>query len=265
MDNVLGKIVYIEHHGTAKVQNAGSSKTPKTGWGAYSKKNKLDKKYHSMGKQTKKTSDGLTTITYTRYKRWSVKNKNPDEIDVKYGTKKHRHKYYYYDTAHIADGFLTSLSGDYATTAGNIYTNCYFCDSATGISGITGAGTFPTPSVCDISFQDIDVEKDDETKKKNVTDVGRGPSGYLTRNRVRANVVKIELEWYFLTASQASKILQILSYGKATNKGDAWLLVCFHNPYTNAIIRKKMYAGDRSLSATYRGNYTSLKVSLVEW
>lgn len=245
-DNNLGKLVYIEHYGSVKVANKSGKWT---GTGKYSKSNDT-KKWKKLRSNVDKVKGTKCSLYYDTYQKWGAKKSNKKQVWTRQNYEKH------------AKGFLSTLGSNYADDSVK-WVNTWVCDSAEGVSVIlnnNGGKKFKTPSVCDISFQDIDVEVDDETKKKTVTDVGRGQTGYLKRNRVRANVIKIELEWNFLTPSEAKTLLQLLSYS-----GHPWLWVCFHNPYTNAISTKKMYAGDRSISATYNGNYISLKVSLIEY
>ena len=258
MNNELGKLIYIDQYGSAEVATASAKKAY---WGKFSKKNKTDK-YRKV--KSNSVTSGQCTITYTTYRKWSGR---AGEKDVTHGGKKHQQKYWQYNSKKVASGFLSTLADTY-TSGINKWANTYFCASATGLGGATGKGIFKTPSSVEFSFQDIDVEIDDETKKKTVVDVGRGQTGKLSRNRVRANVIKMEVEWSFLTPNELQLLLHALSLGGTTAaeiKARQWIWVGFLNPYTNAISKKKMYVGDRTVSAAPKGNYTSLKVSLVEY
>lgn len=265
MNNELGKLIYIEHYGEAKVANRDPLTKSKVGWTKYAKSHKNPKS--NQGFRAKAQNVGKKSyvdVKFTRYIKWSFAS---GTVNVTHNGAKHQHKYWYYDSPKYASGFLSMISDTYASGI-NKYVNCYFCDSVTGKGSISGAGTFKTPSSVEFSFQDIDVETDDETNKKTVVDVGRGQTGYLKRNRVRDNVIKIEVEWSFLTPSELKKLLSVLSqHGDtaAKSKKYQWINVCFLNPYTNQTDTKKMYVGDRTVSATYNGNYTNLKVSLVQY
>ena len=258
MNNVLGKLIYIDQYGSATVASQSATKAY---WGKYSKNNKTDK-YRKV--KSNSVSSGQCTITYTTYRKWSNKT---SEKNVSHGGKSHQQKYWQYNSAKKATGFLSTLASTY-TGSINKWANTYFCASATEVGNVTGKGTFKTPSSVEFSFMDIDVEIDDETKKKTVADVGRGQTGKLSRNRVRDNVIKMEVEWNFLTPAELQTLLKALSmHGDTAKKSKAyqWIWVAFLNPYTNAVSTKKMYVGDRTVSAAPKGNYISLKVSLVEY
>lgn len=258
MNNELGKLIYIDQYGSATVANASAKKSY---WGKFSKNNKTDK-YRKV--KSNSVSSGQCTITYTTYRKWSNKS---GEKNVTHGGKKHQHKYWQYNSEKKATGFLSTLASTY-TGSINKWANTYFCASATDLGGATGKGIFKTPSSVEFSFQDIDVEIDDETKKKTVVDVGRGQTGKLSRNRVRDNVIKMEVEWSYLTPAELRTLLKALSmHGSDATKSKRyqWIWVAFLNPYSNAVSTKKMYVGDRTVSAAPKGNYTSLKVSLVEY
>lgn len=256
-DNILGNLIWIEHYGKAKYKDADAVPRTFNKTGKYSSKNSYNKNKPNTKtyKATiTKTVDGQTkntscVKTYTIYTLWENKKLSGN-----------KQRYKTWNGAKYANGFLSTLGDNYEEDVR--YQNLYVCDSATGASSIkanNGGKRFPTPSALDFSFQDIDVEVDDETNKKTVTDVGRGQSGYLTRNRVRDNVVKIEVEWWHLTASEASNLLKILSYSASP-----WLRVQFRNPYSNVVETKWFYAGDRTITKSYNNVYTNLKVSLVE-
>ena len=253
INNELGKLIYIDHYGSALVAQKGN---PWTGRGKWNK-NHNTKKWTKYKSNIDKVKNTQCSLYYDTYIIWGTKSGSKQKW------KKRNYEKY-------AKGFLSTLSGTYGTPDVK-WKNTWVCDSATDVATIlanNGGKKFKTPSSVEFSFQDIDVEIDDETKKKTVVDVGRGQTGYLTRNRVRDNVIKIEVEWSFLTPDELSTLLSALSqHGKTASQVKAyqWIWVCFLNPYTNAISTKKMYVGDRTVSATYKGNYTNLKVSLVEY
>lgn len=91
---------------------------------------------------------------------------------------------------------------------------------------ITANGVdLPSPSVYRIGRQDLDSE-----------DSGRNELGFLTRDRLREGVLKIEVEYWAINNSDSTLILQALSSAEMNVE----FLLEGHK------VSKKMYVGDRS-------------------
>lgn len=88
----------------------------------------------------------------------------------------------------------------------------------------------PSPSTYNVKLADIDS-----------SNTGRGDTGYLTRERLRADVASIDIGWQFLTTKELNTI--------KSNISDAEFTVKFFigGEGNGAYKEAQMYAGDRSI------------------
>ena len=88
----------------------------------------------------------------------------------------------------------------------------------------------PSPSTYNVKLADIDSSNS-----------GRGDTGYLTRERLRADVASIDIGWKFLTTDELNKVKTAIS--------DPEVSVKFFIGGTgeSAYKEAQMYAGDRSI------------------
>lgn len=84
----------------------------------------------------------------------------------------------------------------------------------------------------------------------------RNALGYLRRERVRAGMVKIELEYNMMSNADHAKVLTAIE--------PPMVDVTFFSPRHNATVTRKMYAGPRSVNAYMAGRYYRLAFNLVE-
>ena len=92
-----------------------------------------------------------------------------------------------------------------------------------------GEYTPPTPTKYEVEIQDIDGEG-----------TGRGETGYMDRERVRAGVYKLSLEFTNIPSSDVSNI-------KNAIKSETISVKLFDGGYVDAI----MYSGNRKLTLKY--------------
>ena len=105
----------------------------------------------------------------------------------------------------------------------------------------------PSPAKYKVTYQDIDG-----------SDSGRSETGIMYRNRVRSNVVKIELSWNGLSSSELAGILQAVSPA-------AFSVEYFAEGSTHI---STMYAGDKSIEMslyTAKEVYWDLSFNLIEF
>ena len=106
-----------------------------------------------------------------------------------------------------------------------------------------------TPSSLQISYQDIDTDG-----------TFRSLSGYMCRDRVRSNIVKLQVSWKYLTEEEAKKILN--------NIDGVFFEVSYFDPSKKSQQTKTMYVGDRTINVySYRNGkseYTDLSFNLIE-
>lgn len=108
----------------------------------------------------------------------------------------------------------------------------------------------PSPTSLGIKYADIDSPNS-----------GRSDNGYLNRERLRANVTTLSLEWEFLTSAEVAKIVNAISPVSIQVQFSA----------TGGLSRAKtMYSGDKNWSMVYFGGDDSsksrwnLSVNLIE-
>lgn len=84
----------------------------------------------------------------------------------------------------------------------------------------------PTPTEYDVEIQDIDSE-----------DTGRGETGYMTRERVRAGIYKVSLGFTNITSDDVLKIKEAIEPEEVTVK-----------LFDGETVTAKMYSGNRKLT-----------------
>ena len=89
-----------------------------------------------------------------------------------------------------------------------------------------GTYTPPAPTSYDVDIQDIDSE-----------DTGRGETGFMTRERVRADVYKINVGFTNITSDDVLEIKQAISSSEIN--------VTF---FDGEVLEKNMYSGNRKLT-----------------
>ena len=88
----------------------------------------------------------------------------------------------------------------------------------------------PSPSTYNVKLADIDSANS-----------GRGDTGYLTRERLRADVASIDVGWEFLTTDELNLIKRNISAPEFTVK------FFIGGEGSGAYKEAQMYAGDRSI------------------
>ena len=82
----------------------------------------------------------------------------------------------------------------------------------------------------------------------------------MCRDRVRSNIVKLQVSWKYLTEEEAKKILN--------NVDGVFFEVSYFDPAKKSQQTKTMYVGDRSINVySYRNGkseYTDLSFNLIE-
>lgn len=96
-----------------------------------------------------------------------------------------------------------------------------------------------------ITYDDIDSAKST-----------RNALGYLRRERLRAGMFKIELEYNMMSNANHSKVLKAIK--------PAMIDVEFFSPEHNEVVTRRMYAGPRSINTYSDGRYYGLAFNLVE-
>lgn len=88
----------------------------------------------------------------------------------------------------------------------------------------------PSPSTYNVKLADIDS-----------ANTGRGDTGYLTRERLRADVASIDIAWQFLTTEELNTIKTAIS-------GSEFTVKFFIGGNGEAAYKEaQMYAGNRSM------------------
>ena len=84
---------------------------------------------------------------------------------------------------------------------------------------------------------------------------GRSESGKMNRERIRANIAAIDLEWKMISTTELSTITTAIA-------GESFDVSYFYGSWKNA----EMYAGDRSVDLTYIDGeaFWTISFSLVE-
>lgn len=111
----------------------------------------------------------------------------------------------------------------------------------------------PTPSKFSVNIDDLDSQNS-----------GRNVYGYMLRDRIRAAVYKVSIEWEAVTANQYRLIIDTMRNPKCTVK--------FFDPNTGDYVTKEFYVGTREGSLVRLGgrfddtynSYWSLKFNLTE-
>lgn len=104
----------------------------------------------------------------------------------------------------------------------------------------------PTPAECTIDEYDLDAPSS-----------GRPESGYMHRDRVRHDVMRLQLEWKDLTAAQAALLRAAL----------APTSVAVEIYLFDGVVARMMYAGDRHWTERFDSSKTAhvgLKCDLSE-
>lgn len=111
-----------------------------------------------------------------------------------------------------------------------------------------------SPTTYNIKYADIDSPNS-----------GRSDSGYLTRERLRSEVVSIDLEWTGLTSSELSLILTRLR-PVSFRVEYTYSTLLLGNEVSNRYKTATMYAGDKTITMmSYGGtSYWNLSVSIIE-
>lgn len=252
------KLNYIENQIGNHVVAAGSTETSWKHYGAYSKK-------HPTGSWTAYqtltlASSGaaavhtLTTITRTYY--WIWKNKSET-----IGGKKKQQYYKVKIGDTVLNGFLSLIPDGYFPNLATKYSRVYVCEGANAPGDLKryAAATIPQPDKFSVSYADFDSIKSGSGKDVTyTTGINRNEaSGYLTRNRKRANIRTLEIGWSMLNDDEAKKILEKVDAGQ-------WMLVNFLDPLTNQNISKSFCLTGKSIEASYRNTYRNLTVTYEE-
>ncbi|MCR2033719.1 hypothetical protein [Anaerofustis stercorihominis] len=104
------------------------------------------------------------------------------------------------------------------------------------------------PKSFDVTFMDIDKESDSLSSGS-----GRDKSGYISRSRLRAGVVKLKVVFPLMDVSTVSKILSYLS--------TLYIKINYNGPTgTKEIV---CYAGDKTVSQWYFNKWNELTFDLV--
>lgn len=109
-----------------------------------------------------------------------------------------------------------------------------------------GGRKMPSPVSYKVTLSDLDAPN-----------AGRSESGIMTRDRVRADVGKIELSWKNLTTSELQTIIQAVSQ-------EQFEVRYFFGTERTAT----MYAGDRSIELKFldmEESYWDMSVNLIEY
>lgn len=250
--NALARLISIEVYGSATVRSAQTEPTTSTKYVKYNKKNSLKKK----GNGTYSVTSNEVQVTAPNYIKYGKK--------ITSGKNKGKQCKITWRGAYTAKGFLSTIDDTYIRNTTNKYKNTYFTDTCSS-RPVGGTNLIRTPTAVNITFSDINVEG--SGKEKTVTESSRGTTGKLNRNRVRDNVVQMDIEWQYLSDAEAKAILNCLSpHGSSASasKASQWVYVEFFNPYSGGRSRKRMCASDRNISNSYKGKWVDLKVTLTE-
>lgn len=117
------------------------------------------------------------------------------------------------------------------------------------------------PKKFQVGVSDLDSEK-----------TTRSVSGVLNRDRIRARVLKVDLEWGALTRSEMQTLLTYFNADASFTASDGtvvpkgFIYVEFPSPYSTSNVKKVMYAGDRSapLYNFNMGLWEGLSLNLIE-
>lgn len=250
--NALGRLISIEVYGSATVRAAQTEPSTSTTYVKYNKKNSLKK----TGNGTYSATSNEVQVTAPNYIKYGKK--------IASGKNKGKQCKITWRGAYTAKGFLSTIDNTYIKNGVNKYKNTYFVDTCSNIPE-GGTNLIRTPTAINISYSDINVEG--SGKDKTVTESSRGTSGTLNRNRVRDNVIQMDIEWQYLSNAEASAILKCLSpHGSSASasKASQWIYVEFFNPYSGGRSRKRMCASDRTITNSYKGRWVDLRVTLME-
>ena len=250
-----GKLNYIEKYISWNVKTWYSPTNTKNWRGTvtYNTKNKTGN--YILYKTTKRvdgnTKKGSTKVTLTENRQYSAKYKSG-------GTKK-KPKYsqrYRSQFQLKVEAFLSTLDAAKIKDAGVTYDPYKYVLRCKGYTGINATlGEIPPPSTVKIAYEDVDVETVD--KQLQVSSLSRNTSGYVTRNRKRANIATLSLTWSRLTASEVKKIIDVVSASELVRVG-------YFDPLQNANIAKTMFTSTRSVDYSYGDRFKDLTIDLIE-
>jgi len=171
--------------------------------------------------------------------------------------KQQYYKYKYSDK--VLNGFMTSMASTYFNNIADKYSRTYICKDGVVSDEMAqytpSTQVVPQPNSCSIEYQDFDTIKSDG---QYTTGINRSDStGYLVRDRKRANLRILTLGWSNVSADEAKRILEGITRTE-------WMKVNFLDPLTNSNMSKMFAVTSKSLEATYYGRYKDLKIVLEE-
>lgn len=252
------KLNYIENQIGNHVIASGSTETAWRHYGSYSKKHPTGKwtvyETKTLASSGEAAVHTLTTIKQSNS--WLWKNKS-ETIGGR--AKQQYFKIKTGDT--VLNGFLSLIPDSYFSNIADKYSRVYVCEGANASATLkqNAAATIPQPDKFNVVYNDFDSIKSGSGKDViYTTGINRNEAtGYLTRNRKRANIRTLEISWSMLTDVEAKKILEKVDAGQ-------WMLVNFLDPLTNQNISKSFCLTGKSIEASYRNTYRNLSVTYEE-
>lgn len=132
--------------------------------------------------------------------------------------------------------------------------------TSSNTSGVDLTGRY-VPKSFQVDVSDLDSDK-----------TTRSVSGILNRDRIRARVHQLELEWGYLTRTEMSTLISYFNADSAFTASDGtsvpkgFIYVEFPSPFSSNSVKKVMYASDRStpLFNFNMGMWEGLKLNLIE-
>lgn len=191
----------------------------------------------------------IETVVYVCYK-----NKS-ETIGGK--AKQQYYKYKYSDT--VLNGFMESMDSKYFASIADKYSRVHVCTDAVLTDemreNVPADRVIPQPNSFNVEYTDFDTIKKDG---QYTTGINRSEStGYLARDRKRANLRVINMVWSHLSAEEAQRILANITRTE-------WIKVNFLDPLTNDNITKMFAITNKSIVGSYRNRYKDLSITLEE-
>lgn len=252
------RLNYIENLISNKVVAAGSAETSWKHYAAYSKKHPTGSwtkyKTETMASTGAGATHTLTTVSRDWFWIWKAKSET-------IGGKKKQQYYKIKSGNTVLNGFLTLIPDTYFSNIAEKYSRVLLCKDANAPAAViaNAPNVVPQPTTFNVSFEDFDSIKSGSGKDVTyTTGINRSESsGYLTRNRIRANLRTLTIEWSFATAEDAQKILSKVNESQ-------WVLVNFLDPLTNTNMSKTFCLTSKSVEGFYRNNYRNISITYEE-
>lgn len=252
------KLNWVENRISGKVLQVGSAETSWKHYAAYSKS-------HSSS-WTKKSTESITNGNASDHSKTSIETttyiawKNKSET---IGGKKAQQYYKLKTSDTVLTGFMSSVDSKYFANLSDKYSRVYLCRGAVCEDelrdNINVENIIPQPNTFNVDYVDFDVVKSGSGSNVMYTNgVNRSEtSGYLVRDRKRANLRNLTISWSMVREEDAKRIL----YGLTRTE---WIKVNFLDPLSCDNITRMFAITGKSIEGANNDTYRNLVITMEE-